>query len=451
MDLGSRVVSRAAADAELLARVGWSCCTEPGDRAAVAVIDALGAAPAWEWLLSARTLSPTRAARVLVERLRVLDDTDPDAPLSAPSGRAVPVLARALERWRPRLDTDPERMLAAAGRIGAQPLIPGRTGWPERVADLGGTAPICLWVRGEPRVDQLVARSVALVGARAASDYGEQVTTDLAVDLARGGVTVLSGGAYGIDAAAHRGALAGRPAASTVALLAGGPDRLTPAGNAELLRRVIDQGGSVIAESPPGRPPSRSRFLLRNRLIAALTGATVVVEAGWRSGALNTAHHAAELFRPVGAVPGPVTSAASAGCHRLLRSGVGVCVTDAAEVRELLVGAAVRSDGGRGPDAGDDGSGCGLVAMGPGHGSRARGGDMSGGARRSPPGDAPPHSRRARVMDALRRYPAGTARVAARAGLAIDEVEAELGLLELDGVARRTSEGRWATVPEPER
>lgn len=405
---------------ELIARVGWNLCTEPADLVAALVVNALGPVEAWDWLRASREVEPGTAARRLTARV-ASGLTDPQ--------RTARALARAIGRWVPRLGVDPREAIEAADRIGATPLIPGDPDWPTWVDSLGLAAPMCLWVRGRRDLDVAVRRSVAVVGARAASEYGERVATELAADLTRAGVTVLSGGAYGIDAAAHHGALStGAEGAGTVALLAGGPDRLTPAGNTELLRRVIGSGGAVVAESPPGRPPSRSRFLLRNRLIAALTGVTVVVEAGWRSGALNTVRHAGELLRPVGAIPGPVTSPASAGCHHLLRNGAAVCVTDAAEVLELLD-----------PLTADRGS------------DEAREEGPVGARPRSPDGPvqagrpaAEPHSRRARVLDALGRYPAGVPTLAARAGLAIDEVEAELGLLDLGGLARRTAEGRWS-------
>jgi DNA processing protein len=187
-------------------------------------------------------------------------------------------------------------------------------------------------VRGCADLAGLLSRSIALVGSRAASDYGEHVASEMAGGLADLRFVVLSGGAYGIDAAAHRGALAADGA--TVVVLAGGVDRSYPAGNATLIERAIE-AGAVISEVPPGSVPSRSRFLTRNRLIAAATGATVVVEAAHRSGALNTANHASRLFRPLGAVPGPVTSVSSAGCHQLIRAGAAVCVTNAAEAAEL--------------------------------------------------------------------------------------------------------------------
>jgi DNA processing protein len=182
-------------------------------------------------------------------------------------------------------------------------------------------------------VAAFVTPSVALVGARAASRYGETVVARMAADLVAEGVAIISGGAFGIDAAAHRATLGA--GGRTAAVMAGGVDRLYPAGNEQMLREVAGTG-VILSELPPGSAPRRERFLSRNRLIAALADATVVGEAGWRSGARNTASHAAGLVRPVGAVPGPVTSASSAGCHRMVRDGIATLVTDAAEVLELV-------------------------------------------------------------------------------------------------------------------
>jgi DNA processing protein len=196
---------------------------------------------------------------------------------------------------------------------------------------------LALWVVGQaaqsPSLASLTSKCVAVVGSRAATHYGEVVTGSITEHLVAAGLTVLSGGAFGIDAAAHRAAVS--LDGQSVAVMAGGVDRFYPVANTTLLEQVA-ASGAVIAEVPPGSAPRRERFLLRNRLIAALAGASIVVEAGWRSGAQSTARLAAELLRPVGAVPGPITSAASAGCHRLIREGVATCVTDGAEVVELL-------------------------------------------------------------------------------------------------------------------
>jgi DNA processing protein len=245
-------------------------------------------------------------------------------------------MAAALKRWAPRIpDLAPERDLATLERLGGRMIIPGDDLWPGQLADLGIHEPICLWWRGIELELPPAAKSVALVGSRDSTSYGASVTGDLAYSLAQRGFTVVSGGAYGIDAHAHRAALAGGSGPMpTIAVMAGGVDRFYPSGNEDLLRAVANQG-AVIAEVPPGSAPTRYRFLQRNRIIAALASVTVVVEARWRSGALNTAHHAESLGRAVGAVPGSVHSANSAGCHRLLREGGAVCVTDAAEIGEL--------------------------------------------------------------------------------------------------------------------
>lgn len=227
---------------------------------------------------------------------------------------------------------DPDGCLAAVASVSGRVVIPGDLEWPTQLDDLGLARPLALFVRGHDlRLASL--RSVAVVGARAATEYGVSVAADLAADLGERGWTVTSGGAYGIDAAAHRGALSAGGA--TVAVLACGVDVVYPRGHAALLERVSHEG-TVVSELPPGVHPTRSRFLQRNRLIAALTRGTVVVEAAQRSGALNTASHAAELGRRLMGVPGPVTSAASAGVHRLFREAAAEVVVDAAQVIEAV-------------------------------------------------------------------------------------------------------------------
>lgn len=309
-------------DEEVLARAAWSRLAEPGDPVAGALVGTLGPVDALAWVRAAGDESDVGLHGV--------------GPLSA---RAAARLDAAVARWAPRLaDLAPERDVASLERRGGRLLVPGSAHWPEALDDLGHTAPHALWVLGRPEAltgaqGAGTGHLAAVIGARAATAYGERVAAEITAGLGDAGVTVVSGGAYGIDAVAHRAALAGdRP---TVAVLAGGVDRLYPAGNARLLTGIT-QDGALVSEVPPGAVPSRSRFLQRNRLIAALASATVVVEAAWRSGTLSTAAHAARLLRPVGAVPGPVTSVQSAGCHRLLREGAAVCVTDAAEALELL-------------------------------------------------------------------------------------------------------------------
>ncbi|MHA7271626.1 DNA-processing protein DprA [Arthrobacter sp. HLT1-20] len=261
-------------------------------------------------------------------------------------------LSEALGRWRPRLaDVAPERDLATVARLGGGLLVPEDESWPRALEDLELGAPIALWCRGRVRRIPEQSRCIAVVGSRDNTGYGANVSVEIAGSLVQRGYTVVSGGAYGIDAHAHRGALGAAMAGHlggtaqesaveqgsgppTLAVMAGGVDRFYPSGNDDLLRTIAERG-LIVAEVPPGTNPTRYRFLQRNRLIAALCGVTVVVEARWRSGALNTAHHAETLSRPVGAVPGSVYSANSAGCHRLLREGSAVCVTDAGDIAEL--------------------------------------------------------------------------------------------------------------------
>ena len=236
-------------------------------------------------------------------------------------------------------DVDGAAELRRAHRQGIRLVCPGEPEWPPQLDDLG-VAPLGLWLRGEGDLRQEVERSVALVGARACTSYGERVAAELAATLAElaatlaeRGWTVVSGAAYGIDAAAHRGALAGEGV--TVAVLACGVDLAYPRGNEALLRRIGAEG-LIVSELPPGCSVTKGRFLTRNRVIAALTRGTVVVEAAARSGALNTAGHAEELGRQVMAVPGPVTSSASVGCHELVRTRGASLVTDAADVLDLV-------------------------------------------------------------------------------------------------------------------
>jgi DNA processing protein len=237
-------------------------------------------------------------------------------------------------------DMDAERDLEAAERHGYRFIVPGDPDWPAGCDDLAlappvqgrGGPPLGLWVRGSLPAG-LAGQSVAVVGSRSATTYGAQTAGAFAARLARGGFVVVSGAAYGIDQAAHRGALAVE--GDTVAVLACGVDRAYPAAHRALIDHIAEVG-AVVAEVPPGWAPTRLRFLARNRLIAALTRGTVIVEAALRSGALNTANWAERLSRPVMGVPGPITSAPSEGVHQLIRSGAASLVTEAAEVLELV-------------------------------------------------------------------------------------------------------------------
>ncbi|MDR3107900.1 MAG: DNA-processing protein DprA [Bifidobacteriaceae bacterium] len=311
-------------DDPVLARAAWSRLAEPADRAAGVLVQAVGPARALAWLAGARNSATI--------------EVDEWSAGQGDGGECPSALAAARQRWQTRLDgLDPRRELRALERLGGWLVTPEDPGWPAALDDLGAEAPFCLWLRGGPAVAAQLGESltpaVAVVGSRAATSYGEAVTAALAGDLAARGIAIVSGGAFGIDAVAHRAALA--QGGLTVSVMAGGVDRYYPLGNEALLKAVA-RDGAVISELPPGAAPRRERFLSRNRLIAALAQVTVVTESGWRSGSHRTAAVAAELLRPVGAVPGPVTAASSAGCHRLVRQGVATLVTGADEVRELM-------------------------------------------------------------------------------------------------------------------
>jgi DNA processing protein len=260
-----------------------------------------------------------------------------------PVKAAVKVKAGAVDlaearRHVDRAASDLELLQRRGGRL----ITPDDDEWPylafagfggEKVRKkANGYPPLVLWALGPARLDELTMRSAAIVGTRACTAYGEHVAADLAAGLAERDVTVISGGAYGIDGAAHRAALATEGV--TVAVLAGGIDIPYPAGHSALLHR-IGSSGLLVTEYPPGIRPARYRFLTRNRLVAAFSGATVVVEAGLRSGAANTASWADMMGRAVCAVPGPVTSAASAGSHELLKHGAHL-VARAEEIVEIV-------------------------------------------------------------------------------------------------------------------
>jgi len=303
---GSGPAPGAVAAADRRARVALNLLAEPGDARLATLVTELGPRAVHEQLL--RRHGDGGVGDDVAARLRALD---PDAEL-----------ARAI-------------------RSGIRFVCPGDEEWPASLADLDraeelngrGGAPMGLWLRGPARLDEVVARAVAVVGSRSATTYGAGVAGDLAAQLAEAGVTVVSGAAFGIDQAAHRGALAAR--GPTVAVLACGADRCYPAAHRDLLTYVAETG-LVVSETPPGGAPTKLRFLSRNRLIAALSQGTVVVEAAVRSGALNTANWAGLLHRTVMGVPGPVTSAPSEGVHELLRTRGASLVTRGSDVLELV-------------------------------------------------------------------------------------------------------------------
>lgn len=367
------------------ARAGLSRIAEPGDVDVAAAVRSAGAVEVWEALRRG-------------------------VPVGRVSQGVLPGIALRADGH------DPGDDLAAAAAAGARLVCPGDAEWPtERLAwepvGLLDPPPLALWVRGRWPLDEVVERSVAVVGARAATSYGAHVAGTLSVGLAERGASVVSGGAYGIDAAAHRGALAAG-AAPTVAVLACGVDVTYPRGNDRLLGEVAATG-LVVSELAPGSHPTRRRFLVRNRLIAALSLGTVVVEAALRSGSLATLERARLLHRHVMAVPGPVTSGMSAGCHVELRSGA-VCVTSAAEVLDLV--------GAIGEDA--DTPGRGPVDVRDGLSETVR-----------------------RVLEALPvRRACGVSALAARAGVAPLVVQQVMPPLVAHGLAERTADG-WRVTP----
>ena len=302
------------AEADRLARVVLSCAVEPGDMTTSRLVSELGPRRALESQLVPKPGSG------LAERLA---------------------------------EIDPARELERADRKGIRFLVPGDPEWPSGLDDLdhvdqldhrdpaadaaalsfGGTPP-GLWVRGPMPLTEL-GRSVAVVGSRAASVYGVEMTRAIAGHLALASVPVVSGGALGIDFVAHDAALLAGGA--TVAVLACGVDRVYPQKNRALLAHLAAEF-ALVSEQPPGSGPTQLRFLARNRLIAALTRGTVLVEAALRSGALNTVRWAEQMSRPVMCVPGPVTSYTSMGVHQHLRNGGATVVTDGSQVLEAVGG-----------------------------------------------------------------------------------------------------------------
>lgn len=253
--------------------------------------------------------------------------------------------------------------LRQAEQLGARLLIPDDPDWPHEALERMGVAaasgetlcvpPLSLWVRGPGRLDEQLRQAVAIVGARASTAYGNNVAAEISYDLADRAITIVSGGAFGVDRAAHAAALA--TDGFTIAVLACGIDRLYPASNAQLLQKIASRG-LLITEYAPGTAPMRPRFLVRNRLIAGFTSGTLVVEAALRSGARATAARAREMGKVVMAVPGPVTSSMSEGCLQMLREEAALAVGTAAHVLDATgVSGADLALFERGPDRpGDD-------------------------------------------------------------------------------------------------
>ncbi|SFK44493.1 DNA-processing protein DprA [Amycolatopsis sacchari] len=322
-------------------------------------------------------------------------------------------------RDRDRAEAD----LEAAGKTGARLIIPEDDEWPAwslLCLDIAGqrgipsaVPPLALWARGEAHLGDATEGAVAIVGARASSGYGESVAGEFAYGLVQRDLAIFSGAALGIDGAAHRGALAAR--GTTVALLGCALDAGYPAGHVTLLNMIAERGGLVVSEYPPGTPPARHRFLVRNRLIAALSEGTVVVEAGRRSGARNTANTAGILGKIVMAVPGPIGSATSVGCHDLIRNADATLVGSVEDVIEIVGRLGTHIPERLRPRRPTDGLG--KEAL--------------------------------RVHDALERREGKSAdEIAAESGVPLQRVRAMLPALEMEGLAERHESG-WRQHRRP--
>ncbi len=291
---------------ERAARIVLSMIAEPDDPATGHVLDHAGG----------------------VETLRLVESDEPVPGL----GRADAMLWR--ERLTARIGSDLLDRMAQAEQQGFGTLIPADRDWPAALNDLGERAPYLLWTRGATSfLTTALSDRVTITGARASTSYSEHVTAELAVGMADEERIVVAGGAYGIETAAHRAVLAA--SGQTIAVQANGLDRLYPSGNAELLNRIGDVG-LLLSELPPGTTPTRNRFIARNRLMAALSGATVIPEASVRSGSISTVTQARDLGRGIGAVPGPVTSIASSGPHQLIKQGIASLVIEPSDLTALL-------------------------------------------------------------------------------------------------------------------
>ncbi|NEG78442.1 DNA-processing protein DprA [Bifidobacterium avesanii] len=255
----------------------------------------------------------------------------------------------AVDRWMRRLDSLPslraDDLRALFTRDGSMWVIaPGHPCWPEQLEDLSvkadWAAPLCLWGQGDPAALTSCEAPIAVVGSRGANDYGRTVARDVAAHAALRGHLIVSGGAYGVDAAAHWGAIAAAErypsrAGRTVAVFAGGLDHIGPQRNHEMFQRILDASGALVSEMSPDTIPEARRFLLRNRIIAGLARVVVVAQARHRSGALNTASWAADLNREVYAAPGEIMQPSNTGCNMLIHENRAIILVDCEDVTEL--------------------------------------------------------------------------------------------------------------------
>ncbi len=309
------------------ASIAWSIMSEPGEGTAGLLVKTFGAASALKMQLD--QVEAKHIVAQLIDRAAIASDR---------ASRWHELIVDGQERWKSRLSYG--SVLTAANtlrHLQGEFLTKFSKHWPAQLNDLSAGdfahAPHGLWLRGKSGTLPKLNRSLAVVGSRASTSYGEFVTADLIAGPVGRGYSIVSGGAFGIDALAHRATLA--LGGSTFAIMAGGIDRFYPSGNSQLFKEIMSNS-AVISEVAPDSAPTKWRFLQRNRLIAALANAVLLVEAGYRSGAHNTAKHAMDLNRPIGAVPGPITSPASAGCHRLIHDHTAELISDTADLFDLL-------------------------------------------------------------------------------------------------------------------
>lgn len=408
---------------ETIALAGLVRVCEPPSASLALFVGRVGPVAAWQGVLERRApqavLSATAARTNNLTREVLCQRAQEDLAMAAKSGARL--IGRADREW-PADAVDAFEGALARGVRGAGP-------------------PVALYMRGGTLSD-LPGKGVTIVGSRASSGYGQRVAGEMSHELACRGFTVISGAALGIDSAAHRAALvaagSGRsvspgPAGSastsvrpsTVAVLACGIDRAYPESNRALLDAIAEQG-AVVSEYPPGTTPARHRFLVRNRLIAAFGAGTVVVEAGRRSGTLSTAAAAEQLGRLVMAVPGPVTSAMSVGCHLLLADRFAQLVTDVDDVLAAL---------GR----------VGAPAW------------VAAGEPEPTPGADPHHPTDGLDLDSARVYDSLPTRgyssveeLVTESGLLANQVMGSLAVLELHGLAKRNA-AEWRRVAPTER
>lgn len=374
---------------EDFALISWATICEPGDGFAGLLVSKLGAAKALECEL--KQISAGALHQLLLDAGSDFDELG-ELPKFAHS------LVEGRQRWHGRLLLQNVlKAIESITAVGGAVITRRNTQWPEQLGDLGNSEPFALWLRGTTEALGLAARSAAIVGCRGASSYGEYVTADLVQALVADDYSVVSGGAYGIDAMAHRATLALE--GNAISVMAGGLNTFYPSGNKQLLESVAKQG-VVVSEVPPGTSPTKWRFLQRNRLIAGLAQSVIVVEANWRSGSMNTVSHGETLGRDIFAVPGAVTSPTSAGTNQLIGEQRAQLVIDGKDLVSKL-----KTGMGFEPHV--------LPGLG---------------------------ALETRALDAIGFGSAELAEICYSAGLTRDEARIALGSLELDGlVARRNN------------